>query len=265
MPLCLQPTRTFQARRIKAFWGCRQWGHLIDVMLLANMTNDWSWVFYWILLTISFWHHHRLQLRYTVLTVLCYYSLTVISLVVAQVQVQGLVARSLWNLFIFQVIWCAVCHRPAFFITFGAEGSSDAVNVKANADEDILSPFFLNFAVISRSFMFQGCSSWKWHPAGLLQRPQRPLPVTASLWRRKLLPWQRSTWRGWNGQLVCRSVFLPHLLVWIYALQTQLCVHLCFLGGQWSRCGLQCEHGLYWRTGASHGWCRVSGCIQVRW
>lgn len=34
-----------------------------------------------------------------------------------------------------------------------------------------------------------------------------------------------------------------------------------YLGGHWRRCRLQCQHGLYWRTGASHWWCRVPGCI----
>lgn len=42
------------------------------------------------------------------------------------------------------------------------------------------------------------------------------------------------------------------------------CVCFCFLGGQWSRWRFQCEHGLYWRAGSAHEWCRVFSCIQVR-
>lgn len=43
-----------------------------------------------------------------------------------------------------------------------------------------------------------------------------------------------------------------------------VCVCWCILGGQWSRRRLQREHGFYWRTGTSHGWCRISGSIQVK-
>lgn len=57
-----------------------------------------------------------------------------------------------------------------------------------------------------------GCSPWQRDPAGILRRPQRAVPVSPSIRRWKLLPWQRSTRRG-NGDkshgnvCVCVCVF----------------------------------------------------------